>query len=93
MSDILSATRPWSYHANHNEERDYQMPVVDYEERAAEVLDYIKAHQGCNRKDLVRNCKRIRDYNHASTMVTIISNVDVELYEDDNARLYYGGVR
>ena len=93
MSDILAATRPWSYHVNHGEERDYNPPTVDGVERAREVIAYIKAHPGCNRYDLIRNCKRVKTHAGATAIINTISNTDCELYEDDDARLYYGGVR
>ena len=93
MTAIASCERPWSYHVNHSEEREYNTPTEAGVQRAAEAIAYIASHPGCNRYDLLRNCKGITSYAQAGHLLNTISNTDCQLYEDDDARLYYGGVR
>lgn len=95
MSDIAiyECERPWSYHHHHEQEYNHNPPTAEGVERARQVIDYIKAHPGCNRYDLLRNCSMITSHAGATTILMTISSTDCELYEDDDARLYYGGVR
>jgi hypothetical protein len=86
------ATRPWTYHSNRkNYAREYEH--YGDMDKARAVINYIKAHQGCRRVHIFHEVPGFKSTNEVNGTITFIGNIDVQLYEDDDATLYYGGVK
>ncbi len=92
MTAVAEAIRPWSYHSNR---KNYAREYEHYGDmnKARAVIEYIKAHQGCRRVHILHDVTGFKSVNEVNNTITLIGNIDVELYEDDDATLYYGGVK
>jgi hypothetical protein len=91
-SIAAEATKPWAYHRNR---KNYARKYEHYGDmnKARAVIEYIKEHQGCRRVHILHNVPGFKSNNELDGTITFIGNIDVQLYEDDNATLYYGGVK
>jgi sarcosine oxidase delta subunit len=92
MTAVAEATRPWTYHSNR---KNYMREYEHYGDmnKARAVIEYIKHHQGCRRVHILNDVTGFKSVNEVNNTITLIGNIDVQLYEDDDATLYYGGVK
>ncbi len=90
MIAIAEATRPWSYHSNRvdmSQPHEYRADM----DKIDAVVRYIADNPGCHRGDIMRACG-YKTAGQVTNAIIFISEHDPNLYEDDEARYYYGGV-